>query len=174
MGWILHNPLFVIALSYTINIISPQSPARKTVFSVRMESAFHWSISVTVFHTVRMALMKHTVVCMLYFQENAFITLASKFGFYKCERKIMNVFLTTCFNASVYGHRPMMSAPLFPLQVREKLKCRPQLFIFCLNSLHLITKSETTCIQGESIKYHRETIAHTRHLSTTPILKIIL
>lgn len=81
MGWILHNPLFVIALSYTINIISPQSPARKTVFSVRMESVFHWSISVTVFHTVRMAPMKHTVVCMLYFQENTFVTLTSKCGF---------------------------------------------------------------------------------------------
>lgn len=86
----------VISLSYTVHIFPPQSPARKTIFSVKMESVSHWWISVTVFHTVRMAQMKHTVVRFI-FRKILFISLTSTFGFYRCERKIMTIFIRIYF-----------------------------------------------------------------------------
>lgn len=44
-----------------------QSPARMKNFSVKMERAFQWGTSVMDTHTVLMAQMKKTVVCLIFF-----------------------------------------------------------------------------------------------------------
>lgn len=53
----------------------------------------------------------------------------------------MNVFISTCFDASGSEHLSVISAPLSPFWLGEKLTCGPPVFCLCLNLLHLITLS---------------------------------